>query len=125
MGTRRVPTWLLVVIVPAVAVIAVVVTSFVSENQHGATTGSTKAPDSVVIKNFSYSPNSIAVKVGATITVANEDNTAHTFTADKGAFDTGELEGGRRDRVTVDAAGTYAYHCEIHPFMTGTVRVSG
>lgn len=120
----RIPTWLLVVIVPAVAVIAVVVTNFVSGDQQGTPSGSAAAPDTVVIKNFSFSPKPITVKTGAAITVANNDSITHTLTADNGAFDTGDLGGGRRSSVTVDRAGTYPYHCSIHTFMHGTARVS-
>jgi plastocyanin len=120
----RIPTWLLVVIVPVVAVIAVVVTNFVSDDQPGTRSVSTAAPDTVVIKNFSFSPKPITVKAGSTITVINDDNTTHTLTADNGAFNTGDLGGGRRGSVTVDRAGTYRYHCTIHTFMTGTARVS-
>jgi plastocyanin len=121
---RRIPMWLLVVIVPAAAVIAVVITNFVASDQQGATAGSAAAPDTVVIKNFSFSPKPLTVTTGSTITVINDDSTAHTFTANNGAFDTGDVGGGQRGRVTVDRAGTFAYHCEIHPFMTGTARVS-
>ena len=120
----RIPTWLLVVIVPAVAVIAVVVTNFVSEDQPGAQSGSAAAPDTVVIKNFSFAPKPVTVKAGSTITVINDDNTTHTLTADNGAFNTGDVGGGRRGSVTVNRVGTYRYHCMIHPFMTGTARVS-
>jgi plastocyanin len=121
---HRIPIWLLVVIIPALAVIAVVVTNFVSDSPQGATTGSATAPDTVVIKNFSFSPKPLTVTIGSTITVINDDSTAHTFTANNGAFTTGDVGGGQRGRVTVDRAGTFAYHCEIHPFMTGTARVS-
>jgi len=121
---RRTPTWLFVVIVPAVAVIAVVVTNFVSDSPQGTTAGSATAPDTVVIKNFSFSPKPLTVTTGSTITVINDDSTAHTFTANNGAFNTGDVGGGQRGRVTVDRVGTFAYHCEIHPFMTGTARVS-
>ena len=121
---RRIPTWLVVLIVPVVAVIAVVVTNFVSDDQQGTASGSAAAPDTVVIKDFSFSPKPITVKTGSTITVINDDNTTHTLTADNGAFNTGDLGGGRRGSVTVDRAGTYPYHCTIHTFMTGTARVS-
>ena len=121
---RRIPTWLLVVIVPAVAVIAVLVTNFVAGDQQGATTASATAPNTVIIRNFSFSPKPIPVKAGATITVINDDNTTHTLTADNGAFDTGDLGSGRRGSVTVDRAGTYPYHCSIHTFMHGTARVT-
>ena len=119
----RIPTWLLVVIVPALVVVAVVVTYFVSDVRQG-TQSAAAAPDTVVIKDFSFSPKPITVKVGSTITVINDDNTTHTLTANNGAFNTGDLGSGRRGSVTVDRAGTYRYHCTIHPFMTGTARVT-
>ena len=121
---RPIPTWLLVVIVPAVAVIAVIVTNFVSSDQNSATTGSATVPNTVVIKNFSFSPKPITVKTGSTITVTNDDNTTHTLTANNGAFDTGDVGSGQRGRITVTRVGTFAYHCTIHTFMTGTARVT-
>ena len=120
---RRVPTWAVVAIVPVVAVIAVFMTNVLSGNG-GATAQSATTPDTVNIKNFSFSPNPITVRAGAPITVVNDDNVTHTFTANGGAFDTGDLGSDHRDRVTVQRAGTYAFHCEIHTFMTGTLRVS-
>jgi plastocyanin len=123
-GLRLVPTWLLVAIVPVVFVIAIMVTNFVVSDQHSAATGSAAAPDTVVIKNFSFSPKPITVKAGSTITVINDDNTTHTLTANNGAFDTGDVGGGQDGRITVDRAGTFAYHCTIHTFMTGTARVT-
>ena len=119
---RHVPTWAVVAIVPVAALIAVFVTDAWSGN--GSATGSVAAADTVDIKDFSFSPQRITVKAGQAITVANQDNVTHTLTANGGAFDTGDLGGGRRDRITAASAGAYAYHCEIHTFMTGTVRVS-
>jgi plastocyanin len=116
---RGVGTWFVVVIVPVVALIAVAVTGFASGSGN-ATAG---RADTVVIENFAFAPNPINVKMGASMTVVNDDHTTHTLTADNGAFDTGDLRGGQRGSVSLDRAGTYAYHCELHPFMTGTVRV--
>jgi plastocyanin len=122
---RGIPTWLFVVIVPIAAVVAVLVTALVSGDGGGSATGrSAAAADTVYIKNFSFSPNPITVKAGAAITVINEDNTTHTFTANKGSFDTGDLGSGQRGSVTIARVGTYAYHCEIHPFMKATLQVS-
>jgi plastocyanin len=109
--------------VPVVALIAVFITDVVSGNG-GATAQPAASPDTVNIKNFSFSPNPITVRAGVPISVVNDDSVTHTFTANDGAFDTGDIGGNHRDRVTVERAGTYAYHCKIHPFMTGTVRVS-
>ena len=109
--------------VPVVAVIAVFITDALSGNG-GATSQSAASPNTVNIKNFSFSPNPITVRAGVPVVVVNDDNVTHTFTANDGAFDTGDVGVNHRDRVTLGRAGTYAYHCEIHPFMTGTVRVS-
>lgn len=60
------------------------------------------------------------------MTVTNNDNTQHTWTADTAQADTwdsGSLAIGAAFSHTFGAAGTYSYHCSIHPFMTGTVVV--
>ena len=44
-------------------------------------------------------------------------------TADDGSFDTGTIEEGKIQSETFKQPGTYAYHCEIHPTMHGTVEV--
>ena len=120
------PTWALALIVPVVAVIAVIVTLNVTSDDTGrAATGSAaQGGSAVVIKNFAFSPTPLRVKAGATVTVTNEDGTAHTLTADKGAFDTGVLDGGKQMTITIGKAGTYAYHCDIHNYMTGVIEAS-
>jgi len=92
-----------------------------------AGSGSSTASGSttVDIKNYKFMPDKLTVKAGATITVHNEDSTAHTFTADNKAFDTGDIPPGGTKTVTVSKAGNYPYLCTIHQFMTGTLTVSG
>jgi len=72
-----------------------------------------------------YSPSTITVVIGVnnTVTWTNNDNIAHTVTADNGAFDSGYLNQGQTWSYTFTTAGTYSYHCSIHPWMTGTVIV--
>jgi plastocyanin len=78
----------------------------------------------VSIDNFKFSPASLTVKSGTKVTVANHDSTAHTTTADNGkSFDTGSIDPGASSTITVSKAGTYKYHCSIHPFMHGTLVV--
>src|SRR3954451_11103508 len=89
----------------------------------GATTPRAKSP-TVSIRNLAFSPKTLSVKAGAKITVKNNDDTAHTFTANKGAFDTGDIDGGSSATVTVKKPGTYAYHCSIHNFMKGTIKAT-
>jgi plastocyanin len=81
--------------------------------------------DTITIKDFSYSPDPLRANVGDTITVKNEDGSAHTLTADDNSVTTGDLEGGESGSVTVEKAGTLAYHCEIHGnSMKGSIQVS-
>ena len=89
----------------------------------GATTPRAKSP-SVTIKNFAFSPKTLEAKAGSKVTVKNKDGTTHTFTANKGAFDTGDIDGGSSATITVKKAGTYAYHCNIHDFMKGTIKAT-
>ena len=81
------------------------------------------ADQSVAISGFSYSPSSVTVNVGDTVTWTNSDAQAHTATADDGSWDTGNIANGGTDAVTFATAGTFPYHCDIHPQMTGTVTV--
>lgn len=83
-----------------------------------AATGTT-----VAINNFVFSPDPITVAVGSTDTWTNDQDVAHTVTADDGSFDSGNLATGDTFEHTFDAAGTFTYHCSIHPNMTGTVIV--
>ena len=57
------------------------------------------------------------------MTWLNQDSAPHTATAEDGSFDTGTLEEGKLKSETFKQAGTYAYICEIHPDMHGTVEV--
>jgi plastocyanin len=73
--------------------------------------------------NTAYAPNPINVAVGGTVTWTNNDNTAHTSTADGGAWNSGTIAPGASFSRTFPAAGTFPYHCTIHPGMVGTVTV--
>lgn len=65
------------------------------------------------------------VGVGDTITVTNEDTVAHTWTADEGDFDSGNLAQGDSFDFTFDEPGEFSFVCTIHPQMTGTITVEG
>src|SRR5215208_1895164 len=74
----------------------------------------------VSIKNFAFNPPNTTVSPGTTVTWVNNDQTAHTVTANDGAFDSGTLQPGQSYSFAFDKPGTYAYHCNIHPTMTAT-----
>ena len=77
----------------------------------------------IVISGFAFSED-ITVPVGTTVTVRNDDGAPHTFTADDGSFDSGSIAGGDTFEFTFTEAGTFAFHCNIHPSMKGTITVT-
>ena len=79
----------------------------------------------ITIRDFAFTPTPLGASVGDTITVRNADDTAHTLTADDGSVDVGALDAGATKTFTVDAAGDLAYHCRIHDYMKGVIRVTG
>ena len=72
----------------------------------------------------SYSPNPIEVNVGQTITWVNDDSVIHTATSTDGIFDSDILQRSQTFSYTFDTVGEYAYYCDLHPNMVGTVRVT-
>ena len=77
----------------------------------------------VDIRDFSFSPRTVEIRVGDTLRWTNRDSVAHTATARNGSFDTGMLAEGESGSIRFTAAGTYRYLCTPHPDMTGTVVV--
>ena len=72
-----------------------------------------------------FSPNPITVKVGDSVSWTNNGSVTHTATSNTGAWDTGPIaSGATSSAVSFNTAGSFAYHCAIHPSMTGTVIVS-
>jgi plastocyanin len=80
-------------------------------------------PNQVVIDRRRFSPATITVAPGTTVTWVNHEDATHTVTADDKSFDSGKLDTGKTFSHTFDTAGTYPYHCEIHYGMTGQVVV--
>ncbi|MGB8309668.1 MAG: plastocyanin/azurin family copper-binding protein [Methanoregula sp.] len=99
------------------------------------TTASTPAPVTgavtVNIQNFAFSPASITISHGTTVTWVNQDSVNHQILNDaagtfaEGAlFSSDSLLNGKSYSFTFDTPGTYPYHCSIHPYMKGTVIVT-
>lgn len=78
----------------------------------------------VSIAGFAFSPAAVTVNVGGTVTWTHADGAPHTVTADGGAFESARMGQGDTFSNTFPAAGSFPYHCAIHPSMTGTVTVT-
>ncbi len=88
-----------------------------------APSGEAERSAKVEIVEYTYGPDPVTVQVGGKVIWLNQDTAPHTATADDGSFDTGTLERGKLKSETFKQAGIFAYHCEIHPTMHGTVKV--
>jgi YVTN family beta-propeller protein len=76
----------------------------------------------VRIDKFSFGAP-VTISAGQTVSWLNGDSVAHTVTASDDSWDSEDLAPGQRFTKTFDAPGEYAYYCEIHPHMRGTVIV--
>ncbi len=74
------------------------------------------------LTNTAYNPNPVNVPVGGAVTWTNTDSIEHTTTSNSGTWN-GVLPPGGTFSVTFNNAGTFQYHCSIHPNMVGTVVV--
>jgi plastocyanin len=79
--------------------------------------------NTIVMKNFDFSPMTLTVKAGTTVTWKNTDGEPHTVTSDTGLFRSGGLDQDDTFSFKFDKPGTYKYLCSIHPKMTGTIIV--
>ncbi len=78
-----------------------------------------------VVANWGFSPSVIHARVGQKIEVTNTGLISHTMTSTTGAFDTGLIRHNRSALVVVNKPGTYKFICSPHPWMKGTLIVSG
>lgn len=104
-------------------------TSSQSQSQQPPTAPTGQVETSKVeIKGFAFSPASIKVKKGTTVTWTNTDTASHNVVAQEGApagGPNGPLFGQNQTfSHTFDSVGVYAYICTPHPFMKGTVEVT-
>ncbi|MFQ5798568.1 MAG: cupredoxin domain-containing protein [Bacteroidota bacterium] len=85
------------------------------------------SPNTITMVNESFSPRSLTVTAGTTVTWKNNDSVTHTSTSDDtgiGAWETGDIPPGGSQRTTFNTVGTFGFHCSIHPVsMTGPIVV--
>src|SRR3954451_13520024 len=78
---------------------------------------------SSTLTTTAYAPHPVTGAVGGTVTWTNNDSVAHTSTANNTAWNSGTIAPGGKFSMTFPSAGSFPYHCSIHPGMVGTVTV--
>ncbi|WP_037570548.1 cupredoxin domain-containing protein [Phaeacidiphilus oryzae] len=91
----------------------------------GAAANSSSKHVQVAIKGYAFSPASLSVHVGDTVTWTNEDTAPHTVTTTSGPkqLSSPQLQKGQSWSYTFTTAGTYSYYCAVHPDMKAKVTV--
>jgi plastocyanin len=107
-------------LVAALALLVLLVGAACNSNGSSASRG----PNSISIVDDNYSPSTLTVKAGTTVEWTNTGSHQHTVTADDGSFDSGFLNGGATFSQTFASAGTFAFHCNVHSSMHGTITVT-
>ena len=84
------------------------------------------AADAVLVKieNFAFTPQTLTVKVGTTVTFENDDDIPHLIVATDETFRSKALDTGDTYAFTFTEPGEIAYFCSLHPHMQGTITVT-
>ena len=77
--------------------------------------------NTVTVENFNFSPASLTIKEGTTVTWINQDSAPHQIKSN--TFNSSTLNKGGNFQFTFSTAGEYSYFCSIHPSMQGRIIV--
>jgi plastocyanin len=81
------------------------------------------SPAAVTIDNFNFSPMTLTVASGTTVTWTNHDDIPHTVRAVDGSFHSKAMDTDDSYSFTFAKPGVYSYFCSVHPKMVGKVIV--
>lgn len=73
------------------------------------------------IQNFAFSPTTLTIKKGATVTWTNNDSAPHQIKS--ATFNSSEMSKGQSFSFTFNTVGSFDYFCSIHPSMMGKIIV--
>ncbi|GAA3812738.1 plastocyanin/azurin family copper-binding protein [Nocardioides panacisoli] len=85
--------------------------------------GPASAAKVVDVDHMSFTPQTVRITVGQAVKWTFNDSVAHTVTPNHGSWGSGVKTAGQTFRHVFRSAGTFRYHCSIHPEMTGKVVV--
>ena len=110
-------------------VVSALAISFVAFSPHSTRAADTvtKAVTITTDSNgvFTFQPTTLNITVGTTVTWSNTTQAQHTATSNDGTtFSSGTINPGSSFSFTFKNKGTFAYHCNFHPFMKATIIVS-
>ena len=77
-------------------------------------------------ERYSFQPATLSIKMGTQVEWLNTSDAPHTVTSDAaGDFNsTSNITQNQTFKFTFTKAGTFPYHCNIHPYMKATITVT-
>ncbi len=104
---------------------AILLAGYAAVGASKAPTAPSVLPNTVVIDNFTFTPQTLTVTAGTTVTWINRDDVPHTVASagDPKILKSGVLDTDGTFQFTFTAPGRYSYFCTVHPHMKGTVVV--
>ena len=113
-----------ILLLTALIISTVLVAGCTQQSPNPSQNNSQSGAYNVAIKDFAFSPSEITIKKGKTVTWMNGDSAPHTVVSDSGSeINSPSLSNGQTYSHTFNSAGTYAYHCSIHPGMKARIIV--
>ncbi len=102
-------------------------TSAASAPSATASAGSAQVKVTEQSEKYGFSPAMLSVAVGTKVVWTNSTDVPHTVTSDTGSTLASSMisPSGGTFSFTFTKPGTYTYHCTIHPYMKGTIVVTG
>jgi plastocyanin len=106
-----------------VSILLIGAISSITNSCKKSSSGPGAGANEVFIEGMAFSPSTITVAAGTSITWTNKDAVAHTVTSNTGIFDSGSISTNGTFSFTFSTVGTFPYHCTIHSYMTAKVIV--
>ncbi|MGZ3410060.1 MAG: cupredoxin domain-containing protein [Xanthobacteraceae bacterium] len=118
------------------AVLLTLITALVAVNMmlgaaivHAQSVGNAPTPAAakaatVTIDNFSFSPETLTIKLGTKVTFVNHDDIPHTVVAVDKTFKSKALDTDDSFEFTFTTAGDIDYFCSLHPHMKAKIIVA-
>ena len=97
-----------------------IVSCYKSKSSYNSTPGTSK----ITITSSAYSPASLTVVNGSTVTWTNTDNAIHTVTTEDGSINSGDIAPGSSYSKTFMNTGTFNYHDAHNTAMMGALVVA-
>lgn len=80
-----------------------------------------KEENTIIIKDFRFTPDTLLVKVGETVTWINKDGAVHTVRSD--TFSSPNIKNAGSFKFQFNKTGIFEYFCNTHPYMKGRILV--